>query len=270
MRTKIAILLVLLLILPIASNVSVVKENKENEMAEITEENNFSVNIQQYTHTVLAELGSTTWCPYCPGASETMSKVFSNASVPFYYITLVYDQSEAAKKRGMEFNDFYIPMLYIDGGYSVVDTVSEISYYNAIEEAATREVHDVDMDIEATWNGNNIAISLSIYNGDTTPYLGHLRICIVEIDSRWIDNAGKHYNYTLMDYALNKYVFIGGGKAKNLQIEWENTYGMEEGNTMVLAYIAHWLPKIQKNPWDDPKPTRFLAQFVDEVCAVEI
>ena len=268
MKGKITFFMALLLLLPIASNVTVHYE--ERKVIIDTHHENISPASQDYSHTVLVELGSTTYCPYCLGASEIMHTLFASQPAPFYYMTLVYDKSDAAMKRGRELNDFYIPMLYIDGGYKIVDDRSELAYSNAIEEAANREVHDIAMEINAEWNGNNIAISLSITNEGSSFYLGHLRICIVEINSRWIDNSGKHYNYTLMDYALNKYIWLKGGETKNIEVEWSNKYDMQQGNTMVLAYIAHWLPKIQKNPWDDPKPTRFLAQFVDETCAIEL
>ena len=269
MKGKIAILMASLVLIPIASNVAVNYE--ERGVIIDTHHEEISPTSQDYSHTVLVELGSTTYCPYCPGASEIMHTLFASQPSPFfYYMTLVYDKSDAAMKRGRELNDFYIPMLYVDGGYKVVDDRNEASYGSAIEEASNREVHDIAMEINAEWNGNNIAISLSITNEGSSSYLGHLRICIVEINSRWIDHSGKHYNYTLMDYALNKYVWLKGGETKNIEVEWSNNYEMQQGNTMVLAYIAHWLPKIQKNPWDDPKPTRFLAQFVDETCAIEI
>lgn len=266
MKGKIALLLAFLMLLPVASNVTI--HEKEDVALESHEE--IATITKDYTHTVLVELGSTTYCPYCPIASEIMHNLFASSSLPFYYITLVYDMSDAAMKRGRELNDFYIPMLYVDGGYKVVDDRSEFAYSNAIEDAANRQVNDIAMEIDAEWDGNNIAISLAITNDGSKTYVGHLRICIVEINSRWVDSKDKHYNYTLMDYVLNKYVLLKSGETKDIQVEWSNTYNMQQGNTMVLAYIAHWLPKIQKNPWDKPKPTRFLAQFVDETCAIEI
>ncbi len=267
MKGKVVLFVAFLMLLPIANNVTVHYEEKN---VAIVSNEKASPALQDYTHTVLVELGSTTYCPYCPEASEIMHSLFASPPAPFYYITLVYDMSDAAMKRGRELNDFYIPMLYVDGGYKVVDERSEFAYRNAIEEAAARQVNDISIEVNAEWSGNNIAISLAITNEGSKYYLGHLRICIIEIDSRWVDNSGKHYNYTLMDYALNKYVWLKGGETKNIEIEWSNRYDMQQGNTMVLAYVAHWLPKIQKNPWDKPKPTHFLAQFVDECAAVEI
>ena len=218
-----------------------------------------------YTHTVLVEVGSTSVCPYCPKASEIIHSLYENASLPFYYISLVYDKSDAAKRRGMELNDFYVPMLYVDGGYKIVAQASENFYLNAIKQAAERNVKDVDMDISAKWEGNNIDIELYIRSN---LYFGHLRICILEIESRWVNSKGEKYHYALMDYALNRYVFVKGEKV--IRITWNNKYSLQQNNTAVLAYICHWFPHIQKNPWDSPKPNHFITQFVDNVCMIEI
>ncbi|HEC76993.1 MAG TPA: hypothetical protein ENI33_07040 [Thermoplasmatales archaeon] len=223
-----------------------------------------------YTHFVVAELGSTTYCPYCPDASDLMHSLHSLGNLPFYYITLVYDKSDVAQRRGRAFNDYFIPMLYVDGGYKVVDTTSEISYSNAIKSSAERNVRDVDIEVNAEWNGNDVSIILNVTNNENRIYFGHIMVCMAEIDSRWIRNDGKHYNNTLMDYALNRYILIPGGKTKKLEVEWENKYNLQEGNTLILAFISNWIPHIQQNPWEKPKPNFFIAQFVDDANAAEI
>lgn len=223
-----------------------------------------------YTHFVVAELGSTTYCPYCPDASDLMHSLHSSGNLPFYYITLVYDKSDVAQRRGMTFNDYFIPMLYVDGGYKVVDTTSEISYSNAIKSSVGRDVRDIDIKIDAEWNRNDVSIVLNVTNNENRIYFGHIMVCMAEIDSRWIRSDEKHYNNTLMDYALNRYILIPGGKTKKLQIEWNNKYNLQEGNTLILAFISNWIPHIQKNPWEKPKPNFFIAKFVDDANAVEI
>jgi hypothetical protein len=219
---------------------------------------------------VLAELGSTSWCPNCPRADAVMKTVYGSGTLPFYYMTLVYDLNDAASKRGSQLMDSYIPMLYIDGGYSIVDSVSELNYANAIADALDRDSKDVSLTMQAQWNEtNSIQISLDIINnGGSASYFYNVRICIVEINSRWTDQDGINYSYALMDYALNTYAFTRD--TKSMSVTWDNTMDMHEGNTMVLAYVAHWFPHLQKNPWTEPKPFRFLAQFVDNVCAVEL
>jgi len=233
----------------------------------------FASNAKQkeYTHTVLLELGSLTTCPYCPAAIDALKALYESNEIPFYYVTLVYDKSDAARQRGKWLNDVYVPMLYVDGGYDVVDEANEMAYFNAVEEAAKRNVNNFDMQLNAKWNGNDIEIFLNITNEDSVPHFEHLRVYILEVESRWTDYNGDKIRYALMDYAFNTYVPLMPEKATSFQIKWSNKYDLERNNTMVLAYLSSWLPHIQKNPWNDPWwSSYFIAQFVDETVAMEL
>ena len=230
------------------------------------------------SHTVLAELGALSWCPHCPKASQALHDLFSSEEYNFYYVTLVYDKSIMAQKRGGWLRDAYAPMLYIDGGYDVVDynpmSVSS-DYARAISNAGKREVHDINLNVNATWMGNaKIDVRISIKNNEKKPYFGHLRVYVTEIVSRWDDEDGKPFNHAFLDYAFNTYVLVRGGKTFELSKIWDGTkkHGnqtfpdIEPDNIMIIATISHWLPHIQKNPWDNPSPY-FIAQYVDEVSA---
>jgi len=220
---------------------------------------------------VLVELGSLTTCPYCPKAIETLQEIFESHELPFFYITLVYDKSNIARWRGMWLGDVYVPVLYVDGGYEIVQETSESRYKEAIEKAMEREVNDLDMMLNAKWDNNDIKISLNITNNGEKLCFEHLRICIVEINSRWKDFDGKNIHYALMDYAFNGYILLRPKATKEIDVRWINDLQMQKGNTMVLACVANWYPHITKNPWNDPLwSSYFLAQFIDEVCAIEI
>ena len=222
------------------------------------------------THTVLVELGSLTTCPYCPAGIEALQELYEEQEIPFYYMTLVYDKSDVAMQRGRWLNDVYVPMLYVDGGYLVVDEATKEAYYDAIEKASKREVNDIDMNISAEWIGNDIKITLYIHNEDSSPHFEHVKICILEKVSRWKDAKGENIRYALMDYAFNGYLILKPRERK-IEIKWNNDMDLKEGNTVVLAYASQATPKLQKNPWDDPWwSSYFIAQFVDEACAVEI
>ena len=228
----------------------------------------------QFTHTVLAELGSTSWCPNCPRADEKIHEVYSIGDYPFYYVTLVYNQNPVAQKRGRQLSDAYIPMLYLDGGYKIVDNTAE--YASSIGEVAERKVHPLSLGISASWKGDaKIDVTVSITNEGTDAYFGHLRVYVTEIVSRWNDQKGNPYHYAFLDYAFNKYVRIQAGDTYTETAIWDGsathgnrTYGdIVPDNIMVIGAISHWLPHLQKNPWTTPKPFRFLAQFVDQTNA---
>jgi len=207
MFKKLCFLLMLMLFLPTVQNLAVVEDKNEFELYEISGDEASIVNyhVDSDNHVVLAEIVSATWCSDSPAASETMRAIFPSSSYPFYYLTLVQDENDMARKRIREFNPIltHFPTLYFDGGYTALQGSSEFDYINVIQETSERETHAITMDINAQWIGENIDISLDVTNEDSSPYLGHLRICILEKNSRWTDNDGKNYNYALMDYALN-------------------------------------------------------------------
>ena len=226
------------------------------------------------SHTVLAEYGTTTWCPNCPPASDKLYELYSEGELPFHYVTLVYDRNSVAGQRGQWLSDAYIPMLYLDGGYDVVD--STFDYDSSIQEVADRDAKPVSIDVSAIWQGDaTIEVTTSITNEGSSTYIGHVRVYVTEITSRWSDNDDNPYHYALLDYALNKYVSIAGGDT------WEETtifdgaaqHGnltfedITPDNIQVIASTAHWLPHLQKNPWTAPRPYRFFAQFSDDAVA---
>ena len=259
MNQKIAVLLVMVAFLPFI------------QMA-TSEENSVCVasTADSGGHTVLLELGSLTTCPYCPSAAEALREISSSPPSPFYYVVLVYDESEAAQVRGRQLKDMYVPMLYVDGGYYVVEwgMTGKSDYENAIKEAANRNVHDIDMTLEAAWNNGDIDITLTLENHGGA-YLGRLRLYVVEKDSRWIDAKGKHYNNSLLDYR-DDFIFIGEYGTTTIETSWDNSYNLEQGNAMLIVSISHWLPKIGMNPPNPWYYRYFLAFPVDECIGVEL
>ncbi len=280
MKAKILSLLVVFLFSFSSANILLERSCSYEKVCEISKQTNNQIYNQIYdqnfTHTVLAELGALSWCPHCPGASEALHEVFSSGEYNFYYVTLVYDKNVLAQKRGAWLRDAYAPVLYIDGGYDVVDYDSRNAYSDyseAIASAGERNVHDLDLTVTATWMGNaKIDVAVSIKNNEKKPYFGHLRVYVTEMVSRWVDHDNLPFNYAFLDYAFNTYVLIGSGKTFETNKVWDGAskHGnltfedIEPSNIMIIATISHWLPHIEKNPWENPSPY-FLAQYVDEV-----
>jgi len=237
----------------------------------LAQSNNVRDETGNISHSVLVELGSLTTCPYCPEAINTLNNLLDSQELPFYYITLVYDKSEVAQKRGMWLGDVYVPVAYVDGGYRIVQESSEREFRDAIEAAMEREVNDIKMEVDGKWSGNDIMIYLNITNDDEKRHLEHLKVCIIEINSRWQDYDGDQIHYALMDYAFNGYIILKSGATKKIEIKWNNKYDLKEGNAMILACAADWHPWLLKNPWNDPLwSAYFISQFVDNVAAIAL
>ncbi|KAA0007194.1 MAG: hypothetical protein FE045_00875 [Thermoplasmata archaeon] len=232
------------------------------------------------SHTVMAELGAVSWCPHCPAGSEKMYSLFNSGKHDFYYVTLVYDKNPLAQDRGKWLNDVYIPMLYVDGGYRVADNSNEDNFENAISAAEGRATHPVSVEVSAKWVGENeIEVGVNVTNEGSKPYIGHLRVYVAEITSRWNDEAGLPFHYAFLDFAINNYVIVMPHKTTHAAATWNAAHaskgldfsGIQQGNIMVVASIAHWMPHLGKNPWEQPVwSTVFPAQFVDDADGVAI
>jgi hypothetical protein len=230
------------------------------------------------THTVLAEMVVTTWCPICPAGATAIDELYQTGEYPFHYVSLVIDSqpvlNPVAARRARWFSAAYIPTLYLDGGYEVADRQN--NYGAEINEVAQREVYDLNMDLSAVWLGNaKIQVTVTIANQESQDYFGHLRVYVTEIESRWSDEDGIPIPYAHLDFAFNKYVSIPTGESYTETTIFDgnldhsgNTYeDISPDNIQVVGSISHWMPHLQKNPWDDPKPSRFLAQFNDQAAA---
>ena len=93
-------------------------------------ETGFNVRNNEFTHTVLCEIGSLSTCPHCAELAEVMEEVFENGSYPFYYIEFVVDKNPKAAERMREYNLYYVPDAFYDGGRKVVLGSGHSSQYH--------------------------------------------------------------------------------------------------------------------------------------------
>lgn len=124
---------------------------------------------ETYSHTILVEEGTATWCPYCPAMAHALYGVYNSGNYPFYFVALVADQSPLAEQRIRELNLAGYPSSYFDGGYSTVvgGYDSESTYSRKIERCGTRDVHELGMDLSVEWtNQDTLEIDISIVNNE--------------------------------------------------------------------------------------------------------
>ena len=125
---------------------------------------------ENYTHSVLVEEGTATWCPYCPAMANALNNIYITEEYPFYFVALIDDKSPDAAHRVR--NDLHIegfPSAFFDGGDNVVvgGVDNENLYKNLISRTGTREVHELDFTISLEWVGNGeIDIEVIITNNE--------------------------------------------------------------------------------------------------------
>jgi hypothetical protein len=126
-----------------------------------------------FTHTVLVEVGSKTTCPYCPATNNALYNIYQSGDYPFYFIEFVYNKNLKAMPRMFfretGYNLIRAPASFFDGGYEVLigGHTSESMYRTRIENCGSREVHKLDLSLSVGWEvGGTLVIDITIENND--------------------------------------------------------------------------------------------------------
>jgi thiol-disulfide isomerase/thioredoxin len=126
--------------------------------------------IGNFTHTVLAEEGTATWCPYCPDMANKLNTVYNSGEYPFYFVALVADKNQdAADRLSNDLNIYGYPTTFFDGGKWVLvgSGVSESTYQSRIRSTGKRDVHELNLTLSVEWLGDgDIKIDISITNNE--------------------------------------------------------------------------------------------------------
>jgi len=128
----------------------------QNNTNENNSNNNNNNNNQDFTHIVLVEEATTTWCSNCPVVANILHKKFNSSDKPdFYYISMLEDKNIKAHNR--LYNDYNIlgfPTVLIDGGYKVIlGTIDfEKNFNEKLSEAKNRQTPKLIINLKAKWN----------------------------------------------------------------------------------------------------------------------
>ncbi len=244
---------------------------------EIFEYENIGGNKNAFTHTILGEFGTATWCGYCKYAHAALKNIYAGGEYPFYYVTLVDDKNKHAAERNDEMGLTGFPTVWFDGGYKTVIGAGSVesaqaAYTSSIVSCGNRGVNDIDitLDIEwqapgnpspengdtnapidecLTWTDAEMKISVSIDNNEGSSYNGHLRVYVTEVISSmgWYDSGGQLYTFPFLDYAFNEGISISASQTWEDDTYWDgkdhnNGYGddfsgITQENTMVIAAV---------------------------------
>ena len=242
-----------------------------------------------FTHTVFAEECTATWCPNCPYGAEALYNIYQSSNYPFYYVALVNDMNPIAQERNREYSFglikvFAFPTIYFDGGNTnfvgreSTTPLTEAQYRLLIEqEGARTPSQPITMTSSVTWDGNaKLTITITIKNEGNLPYFGKCKSYVTEIVSRWNNNFGNPYHFALLDYAVNKYVFllpenteiITGSFDGNVNHGNQTFADITQDNIMVVSALFNWQPHYRTGYQSNQYNQKYFAYFVDQATAV--
>lgn len=202
-----------IMIMPIAGASGILLTNKTEVKTPM------NITNEDFSHAVLAEYASTTTCPYCPTASSQLYSIYNSEDYDFYYVSLVSDANYKIYNRIRELGVVGVPDVYFDGGYRQESGAQpdEQPYRNAIIQSGEREVPDIDIDVSVVWQGNSILkISVTVQNNEAEEYEGHLRVYIVEPESRWNDANSNPYHFGVLHIPIDRSLAMPQGQIRPL------------------------------------------------------
>ncbi len=230
-----------------------------------------------YTHTILGEFGTATWCSWCKYAHGALKNIYAEGWQPFYYVSLVCDKNTNAYSRALEYNIAGFPTVWFDGGYQLVVGAESIpsaqaAYNSSINACGSRDVNNIDLSLNVSWLGPGnpspmdgatdeaidvclhwtnaeMNISVIIKNNEGSIYEGTLRVYVTEVESSmgWYDSGGTLYTFPFLDYAYYEDISISAGGTWDEATYWDGKdyddgYGNDFGeitqdNIMVIAAV---------------------------------
>jgi glutaredoxin len=194
-------IVVLMMLVPMAGASNLLSTNKIEIKTPV------STNAEEFTHNVFVEYATTTTCGYCPTASSQLYSIYNSGDYDFYYVSLVANMNTKAYNRVKELGVTGVPDVYFDGEYKHVLGAQddEQPYRNAIVQCGERAVPNIDIDANVEWKGGGtLKITVNVLNNEPTDYNGHLRVYVVEKESRWDDNGGNPYHFGVLDIPIDR------------------------------------------------------------------
>ena len=192
------------------------------------------------THTVLAEEGTATWCPYCSPVAGYLHTLYNSGEYDFYYVALVYDKNGKAAQRCDDLGLTGFPTVFFDGGYTkVIGDQGLQPIKKAIENSGKRHTRDVVVDVKSRYLGNyQMEVSVEVINNEAITYKGRVRVYVTEHVSRWNTNNGDPYHFALLDFAVNEDVIISSGSSFEKTVVWNGeNYGIDPENIAIIGAI---------------------------------
>lgn len=267
------ILPIFVVVIFILSGFGAVALNIDREIIDLKSKtyNNTGIGERDYTHTVLVEVGTGSWCYWCQFTNAVLHDIYTNGDYDFEYVELV-DSNPLADQRINQYNIVGYPTSWYDGGYDVLvggyDTWND--YTSKIDNCGARSVPDICADLRVFWLENEqIDVSISIQNNETSDYTGHIRAYVVEIVSRWKDYAGEDYNHGFLDYAFDQDISIPAGETFEASTTWDGFSWDNPDLTMdnIQVVLAVFNSEWHQGYSDPPSGNPFDAYYVDETIA---
>jgi len=137
----------------------------------------FNTVNDNFTHTVIVDVATSTRCPYCPIMEDALYNLSKTGDYPFYFVNMITNRNRYASwfnaNPSEGYNSFVVPEAYFDGGYEMlVGGDSDVNnYISRIQSCGKRDVHQLNLSLSVTPKGLcKLVISITIKNNEEVHY----------------------------------------------------------------------------------------------------
>ncbi len=228
---------------------------------------------------IFIEEATATWCSNCPDAAEVLHKAYEEQTYPLYYVSMVEDENSKSKTRlENDYNVYGYPTIYIDGGYKVLMGSQNIidNLDATLKQAANRQAPKIKLTLNSEWNDTNNELENTVFikNYEKISYTGTLKLYITEIKSQWTDYNADPYQFSFLDYGMNKEVTISAGDNQSYSQTWvvsDSGFDVVKENLWVIAVLFDTEKhSAYSNPNNQEEPSPFDAYYVDATAASRV
>jgi hypothetical protein len=93
--------------------------------------------------------------------------VYASGQYDFLYAALVYDANPYADDRLNDYNLYWLPSCYFDGGYLYDNGLTTSAIAEQLDQCALRDVPALDFSVTLTWLGNaQLQVDVSLVNNE--------------------------------------------------------------------------------------------------------
>ena len=243
-----------------------------------TDYENIDGGSRDYTHTVMVEVGTATWCPSCPASNLAWHNIYATGNYDFQYCEMVIDKNSQANTHMNARNLYWVPTSYFDGGEYVEPGTNTGHFANYLDASGARVVPDLEASMTVEWlDHDQLSIDVDVVNNEVVDYPGTLRVYIVELESmHYTDYGGTPYYHAFLDFAINDPITIPASGTYSDSLIWDkysNGFpGLVVDNVQViLAVFDEEQHQSYSDPYhqgQDPNWAPFWAYYVDETISV--
>jgi len=204
-------------------------------------ENSFAQQVNK--NYVVVEIGTGTWCQYCPGAAMGADDLVNNG----HDVAIIENHNgdpyayAGSNARNSYYNITGYPTAYFDGGNPVVGgshTVSSYPSYLLKYNAAIAVLSDFTLDMTYTHTGLDYDVAIDIdevgnYAG--TNLVIHLALTESHIEENWQGMTELNFVSRAMYPDQNGTAFTGGATTLNLSFTADSSWDLSNGE--LVAFI---------------------------------